>query len=1517
MAGRVNVKFVVILSVILVAVAAGVGTLAALIIFKSGDDLARLGDAKMAEGDYAAAENFYSKAVNHDPYNVDWLRKWRDALEKWVPATQREFENEYHVNYRMLHRQLALADLDDTQAQRDYLDLIYNQLMFGRYSRQGYEGLAAEAETFIKYHQSRRPDDLTWQWMRRYRAMPVVRNMAAGGLPTVEQVEQARIDLDAAIASDPDDYDAAEGLVILALEDARRSRQAGRPDLAAAHEATALRVIEEFLGHAGVGTTARLSALALRTQVRLSAARNAAGSEGTSGATDLAATFAPEVEDVFSEASEMDPAHLDVWTLDRLRRLELGITPETRGSRTAALVENGLARKPGDTGLLALRAELLASREAFDEAIAAYDRILDLPNRPVSFDGYVLMARKVDALHSQTNLCLRAADLATGDADRDAWIARARERRAAFAMQVPDDAPLLMMIDGKIRVIERDFAGAQAVLQRYNDATASSDPEGLWLAAVTARELNQPGVVKQRLERLLEIAPEAQNAMLLLADVEVDLRNFERALDLYRGYLKRAPQNSAVADRITAIEKQIGIQQSDDPVEAALIRAAQLFEGSALQPSDPAGALAVLVGAVERHGPKPMLSAEIARLRVGMGDVAGARAAVQAALRESPDDPPLRRMAEAMTGDDPVEVFASLIDQSDRPQVRKHVAKYQIYMSHGRTEQADVEIGLAAALEPEDATIVEIQFMRALVARNVNEARRLAEIATRINADRVDGLTFRARLESLEGNGDAALVTLTEASRRNPMSASVWRLLARQQLAMGQSQAALGSYTRALEIRPNDVPIILEHLRVMIQMERLNEALDAARRAEAYARGEEDFVELLLDLEAAVGNRAIALERREALLRQKPEDRRNRQALAGLYIDAGRWNEAKALLDALRTEGDDRTLVTLQARWHADQGDIEAARRAFVDFIVDLPLESRLEGYLALGQFMMQRGHTDTALRAFDQAREHQSPGEMEADKALANALLLARRSDDAAEVYKRIIDAGADEGGVYRKRYAEALTRAGRLEEAESLLATIPDAETDYQIVLLRAEVMLERGQAAQARQVLERAVSRWPDEAMIYLKRAQALAIEPALQRDALADLDRALQLRPDFWQAMRVRAQLLMQQDRTDEALRDLRDAIRVNPALDELRAALIAELLRLNRLEEAMGVAEEAFRSRPNDLPLRVSAAEQFVRANALGQAAQIYRNALARSGEVVLAQRLLEILLAQQPPALAEAEQVLGEHRALVEGDAGLLLARARVLSERAQLAGARRDALRALTLLDRQPDLMVTWYSNVRNIFKNDSDLFGFLDEVARQPGLMDWATLFRARAVLADSRQSAEGLRLLDALLARNPEAPLRFAALRARAGVLYDAGRYQDALGAWEQALQMDPGNWQLKNNLAFTLAKHLNRPAEALPYAQEAVRSAQGNPDVMDTLGLTLLALGRSEEAAQVLQQARQFAAGTPAIAAVSIHLALARLDLGDKDGARELVRELQSLLDQGLKLNDQYHRELQDLIEWVKE
>ena len=54
------------------------------------------------------------------------------------------------------------------------------------------------------------------------------------------------------------------------------------------------------------------------------------------------------------------------------------------------------------------------------------------------------------------------------------------------------------------------------------------------------------------------------------------------------------------------------------------------------------------------------------------------------------------------------------------------------------------------------------------------------------------------------------------------------------------------------------------------------------------------------------------------------------------------------------------------------------------------------------------------------------------------------------------------------------------------------------------------------QGGEILDRAVSRFPDNAKVFVKRGQAMLSDPTTARDALADFSKALQLSPDLWQA-----------------------------------------------------------------------------------------------------------------------------------------------------------------------------------------------------------------------------------------------------------------------------------------------------------------------------------------------------------------------------------------------------------------
>src|SRR5438874_10307897 len=128
MASRVNVKFVVWLSIGLVVVFAGVTGALILMKFRSGDRYASLAAAAAAKGDIETADKFYERAVGKDPTNLAWLKGWRDARVRKVPATETAFIADYRMYAFGILRSIAQVQKTSVEAHRDYLQEAYQRL---------------------------------------------------------------------------------------------------------------------------------------------------------------------------------------------------------------------------------------------------------------------------------------------------------------------------------------------------------------------------------------------------------------------------------------------------------------------------------------------------------------------------------------------------------------------------------------------------------------------------------------------------------------------------------------------------------------------------------------------------------------------------------------------------------------------------------------------------------------------------------------------------------------------------------------------------------------------------------------------------------------------------------------------------------------------------------------------------------------------------------------------------------------------------------------------------------------------------------------------------------------------------------------------------------------------------------------------------------------------------------------------------------------------------------------------
>ncbi len=126
------------------------------------------------------------------------------------------------------------------------------------------------------------------------------------------------------------------------------------------------------------------------------------------------------------------------------------------------------------------------------------------------------------------------------------------------------------------------------------------------------------------------------------------------------------------------------------------------------------------------------------------------------------------------------------------------------------------------------------------------------------------------------------------------------------------------------------------------------------------------------------------------------------------------------------------------------------------------------------------------------------------------------------------------------------------------------------------------------------------------------------------------------------------------------------------------------------------------------------------------------------------------------------------------------------------------------------------------------------------------------------------------------NAQAPIE------RANLLENLGRNKEASDLYNRVLGMDPNNAIALNNLAFLNAESDTNLDQAMTYAERAKKEAPNSPDISDTLGYVYYRKNLNSAALQIFKQNVQ---DQPQNATFHLHLAMALLKQGDKQGARQ--------------------------------
>jgi putative PEP-CTERM system TPR-repeat lipoprotein len=863
---------------------------------------------------------------------------------------------------------------------------------------------------------------------------------------------------------------------------------------------------------------------------------------------------------------------------------------------------------------------------------------------------------------------------------------------------------------------------------------------------------------------------------------------------------------------------------------------------------DISSAIADLKNALQKDPKNLPVRVLLAQFYLDLPDPIGAEAALWRAKQDGADDKivakPLAR-AQLLLGKPQVALQTSELPEDAPPQLRASMLaiKAEAYISLGRAQDAQDALAAGLALDPSSLDVLTTMARYALATGDVATAQqRLAE------AQKTGGKGDE--LLDLEGNVAFAALDYRRSTQayQQLLRAEPWSLaarlgVARSEIADGNAIGADANLAAVLKVSPNDAEA--NYLSALIAYQNNNYVAAQSRIQRALSTAKNYPPALLL-----AGASAYALHQYEQAnaflsqyIYQVPQYVQARKLLAAVQIAQGRPGDAvKTLSLAIDAEPNDPQLLAMVGAASAQTGDFTAADR-YLAKAVELQPDNAV-ARTELGIARLALGQTEAGIAALEQA-SREDPGTLRPDVALFIAHFKEKDYAKALEAAKHLEKvypndaAGFDFAGA--TYFAQADDQAARAEfiQARALRQGDPVACRSLAILAIRG------GDFAGAAQFYTEILDANPKDAGASI---------------ALAEVEDG--------------------QGQRGAATTTLQKAIEQNPDNPAPRASLGRLYIADRKYQEAASATEPALASTPKNAGLLEVAGQAELALGHIVPALSAFKTLVEVQPQASIGHRsLAAAYLAAGEPDLALAESTKSVEADPNDPTAKMILARIDIVT--GNYAAAR-------TMLDE----LATQYPSDALV----AELRGGVNVAQNRPA--DAVAEFR-RALDDGGDNANDRMRLAVAqvqtgqiedakktLVEWVTEHPNDVAPRQALADIYLAANQLDDAQTQYETVLAAAPDDSAAENNLAWVLSRKGDGQA-ALSHAHHAANLAPDAPQVLDTLGVTLLQNRQVDEAIASLAKASQAAPADPEI---RFHFAQALVAAGDKDRARELLRSL---------------------------
>ncbi len=453
------------------------------------------------------------------------------------------------------------------------------------------------------------------------------------------------------------------------------------------------------------------------------------------------------------------------------------------------------------------------------------------------------------------------------------------------------------------------------------------------------------------------------------------------------------------------------------------------------------------------------------------------------------------------------------------------------------------------------------------------------------------------------------------------------------------------------------------------------------------------------------------------------------------------------------------------------------------------------------------------------------------------------QRWDEALAEYEQGAKAQPKDKVLYLKRIGDAWLAQGKGEQAGKVADEILKQEPgDESAKAAKASLLLASGNPQKVQQAVndfQALVDKTPENPVWHFNLGRSLAAKGDLG-GAQGQFQEAIKKRGDFVPPRLALARLSASKGDAAATLRYANDILRINPNVPE------AKLLRgigLSATDAAKGREELA--ALEKQFPRNEELQFQLVGAD--------------------LKQKKFQ-----------DAEDRL---RKLLQANPGNL----RALSAMVQAYGAQKQLDRAVPLLEER--LKQADSDPVRLLLAQTSEALRNYDGAIQQyqrllsknpKSAAEWAALGRVYTQKGDLPSA------LAALQKATGFAPKDGRVAASLGDALAVSNRKQEAIPVYRRALELQPDNALVMNNLAFMIAETGGNLDEALKLMQKAIEKAPKQPNFSDTLGWIYLKKNLDDSAVQVFRGLTTAYAQNPTF---HYHLALALLQKGDRASAKK--------------------------------